>query len=470
MSTRASAQRLGGERFTPAGSPDGILSIEGADTRPELLPYLALWGNYALNPVVLSMGDAEESLVQHFIGMDLVGSITLWKGLEIGAHLPLMLLREPESDVIAAVPDQSGAAVGDVTLRVAYRWQLGYFTALALHVPVLLPTSSDDNVIAYGFGVRPTLAFSQHWGRVQLLLNAFALLRDNETALDYTGGSEVGAKAGLRWAFGDHPNTALLFDVGVATATRDFFGPAETPAEIRGGIEHWFASHWRLTGFAGTAVSTGVGSPDLRAGLGIAYAPEAAKPRPTPQDRDGDGIPNNTDKCPNEKEDYDGFQDKDGCPEADNDKDGLLDGDDECPTAPETMNQFRDEDGCPDYVRLEGSEIITLQNIYFNTDSSQLADRSKPMVTEVAKIVDANPEMKLRVEGYADSVGPSQYNQQLSQKRAETVRTFLLEQGADEDRVSAKGYGEGKPIASNVTQRGRARNRRVEFRVKWEAQ
>jgi len=467
----AAAQRVGGSRFFPAGSPDGVLGTEGADTRPAMMPYFELWMNYALNPVVVADAQGDESpIIEHFLGMDLIASMTVWKGLEFGVGLPVTLVRSGDDMAAAAVGlnDQSGAAFGDITLRAAYRFQLGYFTALAIHVPVLLPTTTRDNTLGLGFGVRPTLAFTHHFGPLQLLLNFSYLFRKSVSAGDYTGGQELGARLGLRFGFGEERLTGLLADVGVASATRDLFGAAETPAEARLGLEHRFADVWRITGMVGTGISTGIGAPDVRVGIGLGYVPELNEPRPTPEDRDGDGIANENDRCADEKEDEDGFQDADGCPEPDNDKDGVPDEDDECPRAPETINDFRDEDGCPDLVRLEGSEIITFEPVYFNSESTKVADRSKPMLKEVANIMNANPEMQLEVRGYADSQGAAGYNQKLSQQRADAVREFLDEEGVDDDRVHAKGYGERAPHASNETVKGRALNRRVEFGVRWD--
>jgi hypothetical protein len=84
---------------------------------------------------------------------------------------------------------------------------------------------------------------------------------------------------------------------------------------------------------------------------GRARRPHAPKARPgeaTPGDRDGDGIADDVDKCPDDPEDFDGFEDEDGCPDPDNDRDGIPDVDDKCPNVPETFNGFEDQDGCPD--------------------------------------------------------------------------------------------------------------------------
>src|SRR5207237_6221351 len=88
------------------------------------------------------------------------------------------------------------------------------------------------------------------------------------------------------------------------------------------------------------------GSPQFRVFIGFIFEPSIG-------DRDGDGIKDDVDKCPEDLEDFDDFEDEDGCPDPDNDRDGIPDVDDKCPNEPETENGFQDEDGCPDSVELD---------------------------------------------------------------------------------------------------------------------
>ena len=87
------------------------------------------------------------------------------------------------------------------------------------------------------------------------------------------------------------------------------------------------------------------------------------------------------------------------------------------------------------------------------------------MLNEVAGVMRSNPDMNIRVEGHTDSAGDEDYNLQLSQERAASVRAFLLQSGIEEGRVESEGLGETRPVASNDTDRGRRENRRVEFHI-----
>jgi outer membrane protein OmpA-like peptidoglycan-associated protein len=194
-------------------------------------------------------------------------------------------------------------------------------------------------------------------------------------------------------------------------------------------------------------------------------------PPPPPADTDGDGLTDDQDRCVNEAEDKDGFQDTDGCADLDNDKDGVVDTADKCPAEAETINGVDDADGCPDKgkvkVLVEGEKIIILEKVYFATGKDVILERSFSLLQQVAAVLRANPYVtKVRVEGHTDSKGADAFNQDLSQRRANSVRTRLIEkEGIEGARLEAVGYGETKPVDTNETAVGRENNRRVEFTI-----
>lgn len=113
------------------------------------------------------------------------------------------------------------------------------------------------------------------------------------------------------------------------------------------------------------------------------------------------------------------------------------------------------------------TETFILEGVNFCFDCDTLSPHAKSVLDDSAhKIIDAaSPSAIVEVGGHTDSIGPDDYNQGLSQRRADAVRGYLVEQGVDGQRLSAVGYGETRPIADNDTPEGRARNRRVELRV-----
>jgi len=193
-------------------------------------------------------------------------------------------------------------------------------------------------------------------------------------------------------------------------------------------------------------------------------------PPPVEHDSDGDGLVDSRDKCPQEAEDLDGFEDDDGCPDPDNDQDGIPDRLDKCPNEPETINNVDDEDGCPDQgavkVRITAEKIEILDKVFFETGKAVIKPVSFDILNQVATVMRHHPDItRMRVEGHTDDKGSDAANLKLSQKRSEAVRAYLIKQAVEEHRLEARGYGEGKPIASNKTEAGRAENRRVEFTI-----
>ncbi len=183
-------------------------------------------------------------------------------------------------------------------------------------------------------------------------------------------------------------------------------------------------------------------------------------------DEDGDGLLGSQDQCPTEAEDADGFQDEDGCPDPDNDGDGVPDDTDKCPLEPETANGFQDADGCPDEVPQEVAKFTgTIKGIRFKTGSDVITRGSYKTLNAAAKVLTDYPDLRLEIQGHTDDVGDDAKNLDLSQRRAESVKAYLVAQGIDEGRLEAKGFGETVPIADNKTKAGRAENRRVEFKL-----
>ncbi|MBD3419372.1 MAG: OmpA family protein [Chitinivibrionales bacterium] len=179
-------------------------------------------------------------------------------------------------------------------------------------------------------------------------------------------------------------------------------------------------------------------------------------------DNDQDGIYDTDDECPNEAEDRDGFQDVDGCPDLDNDKDGIPDVADGCPNNPESINKYKDEDGCPDEKPQEIRQKLVLRGVNFKTASAELLEESYYVLETVYNSLEAYPHIRVEIAGHTDNQGSSEYNMALSYDRAKAVRNYLVMRGIAEDRIIARGYGEEKPEAPNETAEGRAKNRRVE--------
>ena len=187
-------------------------------------------------------------------------------------------------------------------------------------------------------------------------------------------------------------------------------------------------------------------------------------------DNDNDGIQDKDDKCINEPEDVDNFQDEDGCPDPDNDKDGIPDLKDKCPNEPETLNGFEDEDGCPD--KKPEKKVIKkqsvmpkhqiLEGVNFASGKTNITFSSYQYLDPIVREMQEYPEIEIEIRGHTDSVGKYESNMRLSNKRAESVKMYIIKKGIESRRVRSVGFGPSSPVADNRTAAGRSKNRRIE--------
>jgi len=174
-------------------------------------------------------------------------------------------------------------------------------------------------------------------------------------------------------------------------------------------------------------------------------------------DADKDGVADNADHCPDTV--MGARVDIHGCAiKMDADKDGIVDSMDQCPGT--ARGVAVNNHGC----KLEAN--IKLDHVQFNTGTAQLSAESRNILDRVANVLKQNPHLSFEVAGHTDNTGNYQANVKLSQQRADSVRNYLINKGVAANRLSAKGYGPDKPVASNATRDGRHMNRRVELNLK----
>ncbi|MGB5334162.1 MAG: OmpA family protein [Woeseiaceae bacterium] len=252
----------------------------------------------------------------------------------------------------------------------------------------------------------------------------------------------------------------------------------DSPVSLR--LEHRIRSEFENT----------LTNDDRITSLGLQYAFGRDKPAPVlppvDKDEDGDGVPDSRDACPGtprgesvdeygctKRIDSDGdgvFDDQDQCPntvsgaqvdargcELDSDADTVVDRLDKCPG---TRAGVRiDVNGC------EIKQIINLPGVNFETNSDRLLPGAERVLADAAATLRMNQDLIVEVAGHTDSDGSAAYNEGLSQRRAITVRDYLVNQGVSGANLTFRGYGESAPIADNSTRDGKARNRRVELRI-----
>jgi outer membrane protein OmpA-like peptidoglycan-associated protein len=358
---RARAQdRFDIESFEPATDGDGsVLSVYGTRTRPQAGFALSLFGSYSRRP--LSIEDADGNHLGDLIGsigtLSLLGTLGLFDRVDLGVAVPLHRVSAgspfaaaPPGAVKAALVDSTKVVQGDI--RIVPRVSLiqrepdsGF--GLALLIPVSLPSGDDQFYVGEPFRLEPRLAAD--WAHKGFLLSANVgyLVRSKahvlgstvDDSLRFGVGGEIPLVAGL---------SALAEVFSALNVLAQGFGSRDAPTEAMVGLRYRNAG-WLGQFGGGPGVIRGIGAPEWRlfAAIGYAHEPAPEKPAP-PSDRDGDGLIDAEDRCPEIAEDKDGFEDEDGCPEVDNDKDGIADAHDACPNEPEDKDGFGDLDGCPD--------------------------------------------------------------------------------------------------------------------------
>jgi OOP family OmpA-OmpF porin len=172
-----------------------------------------------------------------------------------------------------------------------------------------------------------------------------------------------------------------------------------------------------------------------------------------PFDADGDGVADDRDRCPGTP--AGAKVDQYGC-ELDDDGDGVVNSQDKCPNTP--ADTPVDNTGC---ILAAEYELV---GVNFEFDSAKLTTDSTAKLNDALKILMRHSDLEVEVAGQTDSGGSVEYNQSLSQRRAQAVADYLIGKGANAANITVKGYGELQPVADNGTDAGRAANRRVEFR------
>jgi len=194
-------------------------------------------------------------------------------------------------------------------------------------------------------------------------------------------------------------------------------------------------------------------------------------------DNDGDGIADTIDKCPNEPEDKDGFEDTDGCPDPDNDKDGILDVNDKCPNDAETRNGYEDEDGCPDEIPTSLKRITgVVAGIEFKPNTAALTPGATKVLDRAVKVLKGFPRVRIEIGVHTDDQPPPKKskfadNAALSQARADAIRVYFVKKDIADMRLVAKGYADTAPRTDPKGLKGaklkaaRAKNRRIELKL-----
>jgi outer membrane protein OmpA-like peptidoglycan-associated protein len=311
----------------PAVLPPGKLSV-GVDA------------DYGLKPLVVKdERDATHPLVRHAVGAALRLSVGVADRLELGALVPTTAYQTGETLDLVDPANKAGLEAIRAGLKVRLLGG-GEGGSLGASLLAAIPTGAAGGLIhEHGVGGEANLFGSYRAAGLTLAAGAGARYRKSTTLYDVSLGSELLARGAADYRL--VPTASLFAEVSAATAlAHPWATKTQSPLELLAGGRARVGAV-QLFAAAGPGLSDGYGTPVVRVVAGAAWSN-------APTDLDGDGVPDDVDRCPTEPEDKDGFQDDDGCPDPDNDNDGVPDAVDKCPNDPEDRDGFQDDDGCPD--------------------------------------------------------------------------------------------------------------------------
>ncbi len=471
---------------------DGGFTVETSSVAPKGSFGAALLLDYDRGLLFLRGAGMDSALLDSRLSAHLLLGYSFGR-VELGLEVPVALSQSSDLSPVAgtalAAP-VARSAFGDVRLlaKIPLLDRSRSPVAAAALLDLRAPTGNGGAFYGDGAAAVPSVVASREVGPVRLDVQAgYAFRRPGQfaqlvvhDAFTWGAGASVDLPPLARlsrwrgileltggWPRGNDPSTDRY----------------RSPLEARAGLRAFVWQGLAVEAGGGTGIGdAGYGRPSWRVFFGVRWDRER-------RDRDGDGVPDDEDLCPDlpglaevhgcpdEDTDGDGVANRvdlcplekgpaelDGCPDFDGD--GIPDREDRCPKEPGPPQN----DGCPigeePVVEIETERLSLRDAINFDTGKDTLTKRSFKILDEVAAILQQHAEIvRIRVEGHTDNVGGAAYNKDLSQRRAAAVVRYLVSKGIADPRLVPAGYGFERPVASNATGGGRAKNRRVEFTI-----
>ncbi len=347
--------------YEPAIGVRQLLTLETARVPAHLGWGVGLHIGYMNSPLSVYVVDSGNNLKERYpiVGNHLTtylyGFIGFMKRFQLSLGVPVYWQsQDAKYDELldrfnTSTPAVDGATMGDLRLHFKSfiygldKNQHNLAASLTLTFPILHWAGVDDKFMGdQSVNIWPRLIYEFRWRKLTAAANVGFLARvakstflSTEVSHQFTWGVGGGYEVASFGVWRVDVMAELWGRNGLSTELDANPLEVDVSARMRmgGGLSFWLGG--------GAGLIKAVGSPKYRLFAGIQYSPETS-------DRDGDGVPDYRDKCPAQKEDRDGFQDDDGCPDPDNDKDGIPDTEDKCPNQPEDYDKFQDKDGCPD--------------------------------------------------------------------------------------------------------------------------
>ena len=440
------SQSIDVQRYKPGPGATDLLGVYGARVDKHLGWHLGASLNYANNPLNFldkRQDDFVYGVVATQVTLDLMGSVSFFERFELGMALPLTYQASESGAAVtpAFAEGVNGAGLGD--LRLVPKAHL--FSSGGLHlgvaVTVVVPTAGGQGFRGgAGLAVQPQVV--GEWlstSGVRVVANLGAHLRGEQRLSNLRAGNELSYALGARLPVGKRLAVQAQLSGAFGLAERN---AEELPLELLASVQYRVRDGLLAHVGGGPGLTRGFGTPGFRVFAGIDWTqpgerarvvraePVVSPPVPVPASTPIVEAP--------------------------------------VPPAAPVILETDPVRPPPDVsrVRLEANRIVILEKVHFATNKDVILDRSFELLKQVASVLEANPRVeRVRVEGHTDDRGDDAFNMDLSRRRANNVRAFLIAEGIAPERLEAEGYGETRPMDTNATEAGRENNRRVEFNI-----
>jgi OOP family OmpA-OmpF porin len=474
------------DRYTPAPAGSMWFALDSLDMRGAVRPAFALDADYAYKALAIysANGSTKNVIVGDQLFLHAAASLVVVNRLRFAFDLPAAVFQHGGTGTLQGVTytGPNKPALGDLRLDADLRLfgEYGGPITMALGGQVFLPTGNRSLYTGDGgLQIAPHLLAAGEIGIFAYSASiGFLYHTQNQEYANTPIGGELtmNAAAGLLL---DDKHLLIgpeVFGRTNVTSGGAAFARNTSPVEGLLGIHGMTTGGWFFGAGGGTGFAQGFGSPAARVVATVGFAP----PPKVRHDRDGDGIVDEEDACPDTPGVHTDDPATNGCPppeepapppptppppDPDRDKDGILNDDDACPDTPGEPDPDPKKNGCPK-ATVEHGTIKIVDQVKFRTDSAEILSESDAILNAVRKILMNHREIKrVDVEGHTDNRGPAAHNQDLSVRRAASVVEWLVARDIDKARLTSHGYGQTRPIDTNATDAGRQNNRRVEFHI-----
>jgi outer membrane protein OmpA-like peptidoglycan-associated protein len=521
LASAVNAQDVQG--YEPVNGVYNYVTVESSDIGDMGDRVFSLGSSYASKPLVEQSVNGslpEYRLIEGLSSFSLQTSLNLAGLLQLRISLPYgfsygrKVARGLMGQGLNVLDDGSGWNNLSTSIKLPlYRASSRQGFGLALLVPQSIPLKNESKEASQAFfmtGIK--LAADYRIGRARLAANIGYRYRlkhldgDPRVIRDCVGSSN--GICGNPYYLGD----ALLYSLAGSYRLSDqldiiaelygkyFYNEATNPLEwlLSARLDAGDGLYMILGG--GQGLGNAIGSPSLRLIFSLGYTMNALKDsdldgiaddkdlcRNDKEDVDGyqdldgcpdldndnDGVQDAQDKCPMQAEDMDGFEDADGCIDADNDRDGIIDSRDSCPMQAEDIDRFQDSDGCPDdnelssRVLMMNGQLFAAGNFYFERHRSTLVvPQSNEILDNLAEALMKNPKIKrLQIESHMDDSLEPDEALALTRDRADAVKARLIERGISASVLATVGYGSSKPLINSEDANKKKFNNRIILRV-----